>query len=592
MARNKYNVDEELDAPFSFKQLKRGLAYVVPYKKNLLISFTCAVISIVLGLLTPMFIQFVIDDLIPGRKISLLVAYSLGFACLLIIIVLCNRTRSRYNTLTGQSVITDIRKGLFTHLQNLSFDYYDSRPHGKILVRVVNYVNSVADFLSNGMVNSLLELISLVFITVYMFIVSPRLAVVILAGLPVFAVYVFITKPIQRRSWQRLSNKQSNTTAYLAENINGVRVTQAFARQGYNGEIFNSLLTDTRRAWMKAIYLIHGMWPVTSLLQSLVTAAIYTAAVYLYRDTVSVGTVIAMAAYAGRFWGPIQNLGNIYNSLISTVAYLERIFQVLDEPVTIRDKPGAAELGAISGRVEFDRVIFEYEPGRPVLKDVSFTVEPGESIALVGPTGAGKSTIISLLSRFYDLNSGSIRVDGQDISEVTLNSLRRQMGIMLQDTFVFSGSYMSNIRYGRLDATDEECVASAKAVYADSFIAALPEGYITQISERGEGLSSGQKQLLSFARTMLADPRILILDEATSSIDTNTEMLVQEGIARMLRGRTSFIVAHRLSTIKNCTRILYIADGGIAEMGSHKELMEKRGLYYQLYMSQIVREDG
>jgi ATP-binding cassette subfamily B protein len=462
------------------------------------------------------------------------------------------------------------------------------------LTRVINYVNSVADFLTNSLINAILELLNMVFILGFMLALSPKLTLVVLSGLPVFAIYVWITKPRQRKYQQLRSNKQSNVTAYLAENINGVKVTQAFAREEYNKGIFDKLIGEYRKYYLKAVYLVHGMWPMTTVLQRLVNMTIYLTGVYMFRadfinaqGVLQIGTLIAMTQYANRFWGPMQRLGNIYNQLMDTAAYLERIFQVLDEPVTVDDKPGAEDLPPIEGRVQFRDVLFEYEKGTPVLKRISFEAAPGESIALVGPTGAGKSTIINLLSRFYNVTEGRVLIDLHDLSNVTLRSLRRQMGVMLQDTFIFSGNILENIRYGRLDATDEECIAAAKAVRADEFIRHMKDGYLTETNERGEGLSAGQKQLISFARTLLSDPRILILDEATSSIDTNTERLVQEGIAALLRGRTSFIVAHRLSTIKNCTRIMYIDNGNIAEQGSHDELMIKKGLYYKLYMSQL-----
>ncbi len=589
MARNRFNVDEELDTPFNFAQIKRCLHYMKPYRRNLLLSLMFSIIAILLNLLLPMLSMIVIDKIIPmprEQAVRTLLILGAVFIFVIVAIVLCNRKKSRLNAITGQSVIADIREDVFRHLQELSFDYYDSRPHGKILVRVINYINSIADFLSNGLLNSILELLSLVFIVVYMLFVSPRLTLVVLSGLPVFAVYIAITKPRQRRAWQIQSNKQSNTTAYLAENINGEKVTQAFTREAYNQEVFDGLLEESRRSYLKAIYFSHGMWPITAFLTRLVQAAIYVAGVYLFRDELTVGTVVAMASYASRFWGPIQNLGNIYNQFLNTIAYLERIFQVLDEPVTVHDLPGAVPMPPITGAVAFRDVVFEYEPGQKVLKHVSFDVAPGESIALVGPTGAGKSTIINLLSRFYNLTGGSLTIDGHEISQVTLRSLRRQMGLMMQDTFIFSGTILDNIRYGRLDATDEECIQAAKTVHADEFISQMEQGYHTVVNERGEGISAGQRQLISFARTLLSDPRILILDEATSSIDTHTELLVQRGLQELLKGRTSFIVAHRLSTIKNCTRILYIQDGVIAESGSHEELMERDGLYRRLYLSQ------
>ncbi len=592
MARNKFNIDEELDVPFNWSQFKRSLVYIRHYRKNISLMFFFSVLASLLGLITPKIQAYVIDDLIPGNLKGLIIVLGVSYFAVSVAIVFINRLRAKISAKTGQSIITDMRTDVFSHLQKLSFDYYDSRPHGKILTRVINYVNNVADFLTNGMINAVLQIINLLLILGFMLSISVRMTLVVLGGLPFFYLYIRITKPRQRRFRQLRANKQSNTTAYLAENINGEKVTQAFVRENMNEGIFNGLLEETKHYSLRAAYLAHGMWPISTILSRLVRMAIYIAAIYLFRDefildgVVQIGAITAMVAYSNRFWGPIQQLGNIYNQLLDTAAYLERIFQVLDEPVTVDDTEDAYELPEIKGAVSFENVIFEYEKGTPVLKNVSFQVNPGESIALVGPTGAGKSTIVNLLSRFYNVTEGQILIDEHDLSKVTIRSLRQQMGVMLQDTFIFSGTIMDNIRYGRLDATDEECIAAAKAVHADDFIRDMELGYQTPTNERGAGLSAGQRQLISFARTLLSDPRILILDEATSSIDTNTERLVQEGIAALLKNRTSFIVAHRLSTIQNCDRIMYIEAGRIAESGSHEELLEKKGLYYELYMSQ------
>ncbi len=598
MARNKFNIDEELEAPFNWQQFKRSFVYIKRYKKQVALAFLASGIAILLGLLSPKIQQWVIDDFIPNKQIALIVSFGVGYLLLQIVIIIFNRIRSKISINIGQSMITDIRTDVYEHLQKLGFDYYDSRPHGKILTRVINYVNSVADFLTNGLINAILEFMNMFFILFFMLATSPKMTLVVLAGLPVFLIYIVITKPKQRRFRQVRANKQSNTTAYLAENINGARVTQAFAREKMNDGIYNGLLGETRHYYLRAVYLGHGMWPMSAIIMRLVQNALYICGAFLFLDdfvvggTFQFGMLTAMVQYSNRFWGPIQRLGNLYNQLLDTMAYLERIFQLLDEPISVDDEPGAEEIPPIEGGVKFDKVLFEYEKGVPVLKHVSFDVAPGESIALVGPTGAGKSTIINLLSRFYNVTEGAVTIDGHDLQHVTLKSLRRQMGVMLQDSFIFSGTIMDNIRYGRLDATDEECIAAAKAVHADEFIRQMENGYYTETRERGDGLSAGQKQLINFARTLLSDPRILILDEATSSIDTNTEQLVQEGIAALLKGRTSFIVAHRLSTIKNCDRIMYIEAGEIAEQGSHAELMASKGLYYKLYMSQLEQLRG
>jgi len=604
MARNKFNIDEELEVPFNWQQFKRSFVYIKRYKGLFITMITLSILISLLGLLTPKIQAQVIDKLIPAGDIKMIVILGGAFLAINILSILIGRIRSIVSVKMSQSLITDIRTDVFEHLQKLGFDYYDSRPHGKILTRVINYVNSVSEFLTNGLVNALLSVLNMFFILFFMFSISTKLTLVVLAGLPLFMVYVITTKKAQRRFRQLRANKQSNTTAYLSENINGAKVTQAFTREAQNEETFDGLLGETRKYYLRASYLAHGMWPMSAIIQRIVRVAIYICAVYAFRHDFMVegvfqlGAVTAMTSYAVRFWMPMQQLGNIYNQLLDTMAYLERIFQVLDEPVTVDDAPGAEDMPEVKGEVKFDDVLFEYEKGVPVLKHVSFDVAAGESIALVGPTGAGKSTIINLLSRFYNVTEGSVSIDGHDLADVTLKSLRRQMGVMLQDVFIFSGTIIDNIRYGRLDATDEECIAAAKAVHADEFISQMEDGYYTKTKERGEGLSAGQRQLISFARTLLSDPRILILDEATSSIDTNTERLVQEGIAALLKGRTSFIVAHRLSTIKNCDRIMYIESGKIAEQGSHNELMRQRGLYYKLYMSQLdqlralAEEDG
>ena len=586
MARNTFKIDEELDAPFQFAHLKRAMRYMMSYKKNLFLVFAVTVTSMLLGLISPLMTRQVVDVYIPGGDVGKLLLAGAALLAITGICAFCNRIRYRLNSLTGQGIIRDIRSDLYAHLQKLPFEYYDSRPAGKIFIRVVNYINAVADFLSSGLINIVLELLSMIFIIFFMLSVSPRMTLVVLSGLPLFIVYVLIIKPKQRKSLQLLNNKSSNMTAYLAENINGARITQAFTREGFNMDIFAGLQNETRRYYMKAVGIIHSMWPISTVMAKLVGCALYMTGVYLLRDELSIGTIMAMAGFAWRFWAPVQNLGNIYNSLISTVSYLERIFQVLDEPVSISDSPDAYELPTINGVVTFLHVNFSYEKGNPILKDISFEVAPGESVALVGPTGAGKSTIISLLSRFYNVEDGGIYIDGHEIHEVTLPSLRRQMGVMLQDTFVFAGNIIENIRFGKLDATDEECIEAAKAVCADDFISRLPDGYYTKVHERGEGLSAGQRQLLSFARTLLSNPRVLILDEATSSIDTQTEKIVQKGMSELLKGRTSFIVAHRLSTIRNCSRIFFISGGEIAESGTHDELMAKRGEYWKLCVSQ------
>lgn len=591
MARNRYDVDEVLETPFDFAHLKRSFVYIKKYKGKMITALALSVFAAISGLLGPLITQYALDNTIPQKNMGQLVLLTLAFIGTIAVSITFSTIRSRIMTVVGQDIIFDIRTDLFKHLQELPFEYYDNRPHGKILIRVVNYVNSVSDMLSNGIINVILECLNMLFIMIFMFFVNVKLSLVVLSGLPIFAVIMMMIKKRQRKAWQDVSNKSSNLNAYLQENITGARVTQIFTREEENAQIFDRLSEKYRKSWINAVKYSHLVWPATDNVSTLVRAAIFVVGLLILTPAaVSLGTIVAMTSYASSFWQPIMNLSNIFNNFINNIAYLERIFETLDEPATIADKPNAQDIGDITGEVKFDDVTFSYEQGKTVLEHISFEVKPGESVALVGPTGAGKSTVVSLLSRFYDLDSGKITIDGKDISQATLHSLRSQMGIMLQDSFIFSGTIYDNIRYGRLDATEEEIREAAKIVCADEFISEMKDGYMTEVNERGSKLSGGQKQLISFARTLLSDPKILVLDEATSSIDARTEKLLQQGLQRLLVGRTSFIIAHRLSTIKNCDKIMYIDNKGIAECGTHDQLIAKKGEYYKLYTAQHMDE--
>jgi len=598
MARNKFDVDERLESPFQLKHLKRAGKYIGRHKYKMLLALLLSSLASIAALFIPKITEWVLDVAVPNKDTALIGKMAAMFVGIILLSIVFNTIRSRIMVHVSQDIIYDIRQDLFAHLQRLPFSYYDSRPAGKILVRVINYVNSVSDILSNGNINMILEIINLVFIVIFMYATDAMLATIILAGLPIFLAIIIFLKPRQRRAWQNQSNKNSNYTAYLAESIDGVRVSQLFTRQEVNMGIMTKLAEACRAAWMKAMYISNAVWLSSETLTQFVLVFLYIAGVYWMADgeMVSFGVILAMSQYVSRFWQPITSLANIYNSFVNNLAYLERIFETMDEPVVVDDAPDAVKLPEIDGEVTFENVTFAYEEGINILENMDLHVRAGESIALVGPTGAGKSTVVNLLCRFYNINKGRILLHGKDgtthdISNVTLNSLRSQLGIMLQDSFIFDGTLMDNIRYGRLDATDDEIKTAAKRVRADDFISAMQEGYQTRVKERGGNLSQGQKQLVAFARTLLSDPAILILDEATSSIDTQTEKLLQDGIQEMLKDRTSFIIAHRLSTIKNCDRILYIGNKGILEAGSHDELMAKKGLYYSLYTTQ-AQEQG
>ena len=591
MARNKYDVDEVLEDKFDLNQLKRLLAYLIPYRKRFVSVGFMMLSASAFTMLIPQFFQKVMDVCIPNKDMKGIAFYSFLTLLAAFYSAFSLRYKIKYTNQIGQQIIHDMRYDIFEHLQELPFSYYDDRPHGKIQVRVVNYVNSISDLLSNGILNTITDLCNLVFIIDFMLILNVRLTLVCLCGLPILAIVIVVIKKKQRTAWQVQSNKQSNLNAYIAESINGIRVTQSFVREDVNSGIFNNLSGSYRKSWMRAVMFNFTMGPSIDIISIITTAAIYVLGVswMINGETgITVGVLVAFTAYIGRFWAPINTLAGFYNSLLTAISYLERIFETIDEPVVVKDRKDAVEMPPIHGDVTFDHVTFSYEPGVPILKDVSFHANQGQSFAVVGPTGAGKTTLVNLLSRFYNVDSGRILIDGVDIAGVTIRSLRKQMGVMMQDSFIFSGTIMDNIRYGNFSATDEEVIRAAKTVCAHDFIMEMENGYQTQVNERGSRLSAGQRQLISFARALLADPKILILDEATSSIDTETEIILQKGLNELLKGRTSFIIAHRLSTIKNSSCIMYVDKGTILEKGTHDELMAQKGEYYKLYMSQYA----
>ncbi len=588
---NRFHEDEKLKLKFGKKEWKILLKYVFRYRWELVATLLVIAVGVVASTVSPYIMKIVFDDAIPNEDYKLLYLCGGGFLAAVLASVFVSRFRLKHLIHVGQSVIYDIRRDLFAHLQKLPLVYFDTRPQGKVLIRVTNYVNSVADMFTNSLASLVVDVVSLVAVIGFMLAIDVKLTLVAMCGIPVLCIVMAALRKYQRKIRRAFNDKNSNLTAYLMESINGVKITQAFGQKRKSERVFTGLSVDVYRHWMKTVGIEFVIPMATPLISELAVCLTYFVAIMAISGSpVTVGVTIAIVNYLTRLWNPINNLANLYNQFITNMSYLERILETLSEREDIKDAPDAYPLPPVTGQVDFTQVDFLYEEEKGyVLKDLNLHIKPGEKVALVGQTGVGKTTIVNLLSRYYEIQKGSIKVDGHDIRNVTLHSLRGQIGYMLQESYLFSGTIMENIRYGRLDATDEEVIEAAKAVYAHDFIMKLKDGYQTVISEKGGSLSQGQRQLISLARTMLLNPKILILDEATASIDTKTERLIIEGINRLTEGRTTFMIAHRLSTIVNADRILVIGDYNVAEDGTHEELMAKKGAYYNFYTKQTEK---
>ncbi len=588
MSFNSYKDDEQSTARSKVQTLKRLLGYLFVYKWQIILVLAVMGYGVAVRLANPLIIESAIDDYIGQNNFKGLYRLLVIALAINLSLVVTVKLRMYIMAKVCNRILLTIRQELYTHIQKLDFAFFDSRPTGKILSRIIGDINSLKDVLSNCVTTLVPDGLKVIAVIVIMVCKNPALALASLLTLPFMAAATFYIEYKAHPRWQIFRKKSANLNAFIHEDMAGIRIIQSFRAEKETEDTFDELLAEHRNAFFDAVRMSDSFGSVIDLSWGLGCIFLYfTGIVVLGVDRVSVGTFIAFGTYLNMFWQPIHNISNFYNQLVTNIAGAERIFEILDTEPGIADVDVAVQMPEITGEVVFDHVSFSYDDKVKVLDDVSFTIKPGETIALVGPTGAGKTTIVNLISRFYEVTEGAVRIDGQDVREVTLESLRRQMGVMTQDNFLFSGTIRENIRYGRLDATDEEIEAAAGAVNAHEFIMKLEKGYDTELSERGGGLSVGQKQLLAFARTMVSDPKILILDEATSSIDTKTELLVQEGIEHLLAGRTSFVIAHRLSTIRKADRIFVVDDGKILEEGNAEELMEKKGLYYQLYMAQF-----
>ena len=573
--------DEALEKPFNKKQFVRLLGYMKPYKKHVIGSLILMVIAMVCSLASPFLMSRAIGEL-QEQTVTYLPWLLCGMVAVAILGALCTRQRIRWMDTAGRKALAKLREDLFSHIQHMSFSFFDTRSAGKLLVRVINDVNALNDLFTSGIVNVLIECMTMVLLLVIMFVVNWKLTLIGLCIIPLLLVILFKLKRVMRLRWQRVRVKTSTMNGYLHESLTGMRVTEAFVREDENADTFRNVNNDIRRSWMKAVTINNVFWPALDMTGNIGTVLVYIFGVqFMQSDGLMLADLLLLLWYLGRFWEPLNTLSNFYNNLLSAMASMERIFEIMDTESDIQDKEGAKPIPPIQGRVTFDHVSFTYDNEKMVLQDVSFDIPAGQTIALVGPTGAGKSTVVNLISRFYDVTGGRVLIDGHDVRDVELQSMRKQMSVMMQDSFIFSGTIMDNIRYGRLDATDEEVIQAAKTVSAHSFIMRMPKGYMTEVNERGSSLSQGQKQLISFARALLNDPKILILDEATSSIDTHTEMLIQKALDVLLKGRTSFVIAHRLSTIRNADCIMVVRDGHIAERGNHDELIKIPGGHYR-----------
>lgn len=589
MSINSYKEDEQLSEAGKLQTLGRLLSYLLTYKKEIIFVLLIMAFCVGVSLANPLLIEAAIDNYISAGNMPGLLRLVILAVVLNLLMIGGIKLRMYIMAKICNSILVTIRQELYTHIQTLDLHFFDSRPTGKILARIIGDINSLKDVLSNFVTTLIPDFVTVAAVAAIMFIKNPVLAAASLCSLPFMIICLFLIEVYSHKKWQDFRKKSSNLNAFIHEDMSGMRIIQSFNAEQETSETFDDLLSEHRKSFVRAVRLSDGTGSVIDLSWGVGTAALYFIGIKLFGvGNVSVGTFIAFGSYIGMFWNPILNLSNFYNQIITNIAAAERIFEILDTDAAIRDDSGVTDIPPIRGHVTFEHVGFSYDEKTKVLNDVCFDIKPGETIALVGPTGAGKTTIVNLISRFYDIQEGTISIDGYNIKNVSIKSLRSQMGIMTQDNFLFTGTIRDNIRYGKLDATDEEIIEAARAVHAHDFICKLEKGYDTVLSERGGGLSVGQKQLLAFARTMVSKPNILILDEATSSIDTQTELLVQEGIDALLKGRTSFVIAHRLSTIQKADRIFVIDQGGIVEEGSAQELIAKKGAYYRLHTAQLM----
>lgn len=583
--RNTFFEDEKLEKKIDIRQLGRTLRYILPYKKLLALMSSMLLVASVASLYPPRLLKLIVDEIVIDQDYKGLALVGGGLVLLAAVEIISTFIQSRSMGRMGLKIITEIRTDIFERLQRLSFDFFDNRPDGKIVVRVTEYINGLADFFSNYVMMFAIYIVKLVVVTVFMLSLSPALTLIVFVTIVPMMTLVFLLRSFLRKMYSAHRLKNSNRTAFIVESIMGEQIVKNYNRSELNKQVYSQIHQDSVDMWWDITKKQRLNHPVVQIFWHFGTLCIYGVALSLIlsgNDLITAGVVITFTSYMGTFQDPLNQISTIIQELAQVSSNLEHVFDTIDYPLEIQDKENAVVLENVRGIIDFNDVTFAYEEGVNILEHFDLHVKQGETIALVGPTGAGKTTIINMLTRFYDVQAGSVTIDGVDVRDASLFSLRREVGVLMQDPFIFKGTVLDNIRYGKWDATDEECIAAAKLIFADKFIQRLNGGYQHVLEERGSGLSAGEKQLISFARIVLKNPSVIILDEATSAIDTETEIFIKEALDILIKNKTAFIVAHRLSTIRNSDRILYISNKGIAEQGTHEELMAKKGLYYDL----------
>jgi len=583
--RNTFFEDEKIEKKIDIKQLGRTMKYILPYKKLLILVSGMMLIASVVSLFPPRLLKLIVDEVVVNKDYKQLAMVGVALILLAAVEIISTFIQTRSMGNMGLKIISQIRKDIFERLQQLSFDYFDNRPDGKIVVRVTEYINGLADFFSNYVMMFAIYIVKLVVVTVFMLSLSPTLTLTVFATIIPMMTIIFLLRSFLRKMYTMLRFKNSNRAAFLVESIMGEQIVKNYNRIEKNKEVYRQIHEECINTWWRITKFSRLNNPVVQTFWHVGTLCIYGVALVMIlegNDWITAGMVITFTTYMNSFQEPLSQISTIIQELAQVSSNLEQVFDTIDYSLVIKDKENSVVLDHIQGDIDFNDVTFAYEDDINVLEHFNLHVKQGETIALVGPTGAGKTTIINMLTRFYDVKEGSVTIDGIDVRDVSLFSLRKEVGVLMQDPFIFKGTVMDNIRYGKWDATDEECIEAAKLIFADRFIQKLKDGYNHVLEERGSGLSSGEKQLISFARIVLKNPSVIILDEATSAIDTETEIYIKEALDILIKDKTAFIVAHRLSTIRNSDRILFISNKGIAEEGTHETLMAQKGLYYEL----------